>query len=730
MNESLLRKLKDPKFYLENLVKIKGKTPGLIPFILNEAQKDLFNTLRKHNRVIILKARQLGFCLSEDTLVLLSNLKWVKIKDVNIGDKVISVDENAPGERKQRKMRTAIVENKFCFSAETLKLTTDDGKVLIATREHKMLSKKWECITEMAWKKIGDMKIGDSIRKITNTWEEGTYEDGWFGGVLDGEGSLSKPSRTGVSLNVSQAEGSVLSRLFKYVNNKKITYRIEKDDRQPGSSSKFGKKIVYKIVVNKMNELFQLLGVCRPSRFLSRNWWEGKALPNDGWVKVVSIEDGGKRNVVDLQTSEHTYIAEGLVSHNSTAVVGYLYWKTIMTPGTNTAIIGYNAPLTAELLDKVKTFWRSTPEALRPVIQYNSKSEISFPNIDSKIIVLPSTENVGRGYTLHNVLLTELSAWEKPEDKMMSLEASVPIDGLIIIESTPRGQGNLYHKMYVEDNGYEKKEYGWWWGYSEEEIEVIKKRMNNPMRFAQEYGLEFLASGRSVFDQNIIRKQRKNILKTGEMNGSWLVTEDRGLRIYNPVDPSAMYIFGVDTSEGVDGGDYSTVTVWNRMTGEETAFYKGLIEPDKLAKLLNDWGRKFNNALMVVEINNHGLTTLTVLKQLMYPTLYFRQAQFETIGTRYTDRLGWKTTKLTRPLMIDDLSQAVRDELLTIHSKETLDEMSTFIYDKNGNMIAPGTTHDDCIFSAAIGYQGFKVCYQGKLEQLDYNQHINNEFGL
>jgi hypothetical protein len=189
-----------------------------------------------------------------------------------------------------------------------------------------------------------------------------------------------------------------------------------------------------------------------------------------------------------------------------------------------------------------------------------------------------------------------------------------------------------------------------------------------------------------------------------------------------------MYIFGVDTSEGVEGGDYSTVTVFNRVTGEEAAFYKGLIEPDKLAALLNEWGRKFNNALMVVEVNNHGLTTLTVLKQLLYPTLYFRRSQFETIGTAYSDRLGWKTTKLTRPLLMDDLSQAIREELLTIHSKETLDEMSTFVYDKNNNMVAPGTAHDDCIFSAAIAYQGFKTMYEKELTQINYANHLPENY--
>ena len=141
----------------------------------------------------------------------------------------------------------------------------------------------------------------------------------------------------------------------------------------------------------------------------------------------------------------------------STAVTGFFYHKTITTPGTNTAIIGYNSDLTAELLDKIKTFWRTTPDRIRPQIKYNSKYEISFPAIDSKILVLPSSENVGRGYTLHNVLATELAFWEKADEKMLAIENAVPKDGSIVIESTPNGVGNLYHKMWMaKNNGYEK----------------------------------------------------------------------------------------------------------------------------------------------------------------------------------------------------------------------------------------------------------------------------------
>ena len=412
----------------------------------------------------------------------------------------------------------------------------------------------------------------------------------------------------------------------------------------------------------------------------------------------------------------------------STAVTGFFYHKTIMTPGTNSALIGYNSDLTSELLDKVKTFYASTPTELRPTIQYNSKYEISFPKINSKIIVLPSTENVGRGYTLHNALCTELSAWEKADEKMMTLEASVPITGQIVVESTPRGQGNLYHRMWMSDNDYVKKEYGWWWLYTEAEIEIIKRRLNDPKKFAQEYELTFLASGRMVFDPDVIERMRGGQLAVGDTvklkdGTDYTVREEEGLRIYRPVEMDHSYVMGADVAEGVTGGDYSVVTIFDRSTGEEVAMYRGHIAPDKFSDKLNNWGRRYNNALMVVEINNHGLTTVTVLKQLMYPSMYFRPSAFEVMGSPYSDKLGWKTTKMTRPLLIDDLAQALRDGDLTIHSKEVLDEMTVFVYDKNNDSGAAEGFHDDCVMSCGISFQGFKILSQKPMNQLNEEVH-------
>ena len=419
----------------------------------------------------------------------------------------------------------------------------------------------------------------------------------------------------------------------------------------------------------------------------------------------------------------------------STAVTAYLFHRTITTPGTNTALIGYNSDLTSELLDKVKTFIAMMPDSIRPQIQYNSKYEISFPAIQSKIVVLPSSENVGRGYTLHNVLCTELAFWEKADEKMLAIEAAVPIDaGKIIIESTPNSIGNLYHRMWSAENDYCKKMYGWWWNYNETEIEVIKRRINNPAKFAQEYGCEFLSSGRPVFSTDLVKKLRKKILKVGDKHKDkdgvehLVVKNDDGVVMYFQPSPDHLYVMGVDVAEGVTGGDYSVVTIFDKKTGEEVAHWRGHVPPDRFGFFLNKIGRIYNNALAVVEINNHGLTTVTTMKNLYYPNMYFRQGSYEKMGNSMTDKLGWKTTKVTRPLMIDDLRDTLAEGSLVIHTEETMNEMLTFTFDDGANMVAQQSFHDDCIFSAAIGFQGFKVLPTMEMTQIDYTEHMPINF--
>ena len=72
---------------LEHLYYIMTKEGTKELFTLNTAQRDFFdNYLNKgYKKLIILKSRQLGFCLDPNTRVLTADLEWVKIKDIPIG---------------------------------------------------------------------------------------------------------------------------------------------------------------------------------------------------------------------------------------------------------------------------------------------------------------------------------------------------------------------------------------------------------------------------------------------------------------------------------------------------------------------------------------------------------------------------------------------------------------------------------------------------------------------
>jgi len=299
--------------------------------------------------------------------------------------------------------------------------------------------------------------------------------------------------------------------------------------------------------------------------------------------------------------------------------------------------------------------------------------------------------------------------------------------------NTPRGVGNLYHRLWMTDNEFVKLKYGWWWEYTREQM-MAKRKALGEMMWAQEYGLRFLSSGRNVFDMDAIEKARKFVLNVGEVNEPVVegqkicfVKKDGDLVVYREPEPEGIYCVGADVSEGV-GGDYSVAIIWDRKTGEEVAMYRGQIHPDRFGSELNKWGRKYNNAMMVVEVNNHGLTTLTTLRNLIYPSLYMRPVKMEAISSGFSDRLGWRTTKLTRPLLLDDLGQHLREGSIIIHSKKLLDEMSVFIYDKDGNMMPSGGFTDDCIFAGGIGLQAFKQLCGQIPTQLDHTKYLPKTF--
>lgn len=456
-----MARIADRRWRLCNLYKIKDKYGNVVDFEPNWAQLQL---LKPHNLNLILKARQLGVCLAPETLVLKADLTWVKIGEMKPGDQIVSVDEQPPGNRKARRLRRGIVQGVVRFKRDCYRITFDNGKTLICTGQHPWLSRKsmpqweWRSICEKGKRRLS---VGSKIRRIVpDTWQIGDFEDGWMGGLLDGEGSLAKNKRLGGNIGVSQVEGEVFARALNYFKSNGYTYRIEID--KPARKSKYGKKPVNKIVISRIDEIFKLIGKTRPSRFINSDWWEGKELPGisgAGYSTIVNIEHIGEHEVVDLQTSVGTYIAEGYVSHNTTFFSILFLDTCLFNDHIQAAIIADAKPIAREIfVDKVKFAYDNLPDWVKQMTSAyrDNVNELRFSN--------GSAFRVGtsvRGNTLQLLHITEFAKTcvenpRKADEIMTGALNTLQAGQFACIESTARGKDGHFYEMCMNAIKLEK----------------------------------------------------------------------------------------------------------------------------------------------------------------------------------------------------------------------------------------------------------------------------------
>lgn len=447
--------LSDPEWRLSHLYKIMSKNSDIITFVPNEAQKKLIDALWTRN--IILKARQRGFCLHPSTRVLTAELKWVEIGSINPGMRLVAVDEDIPGGRgASRKMRTAIVEATATVRGNAYRVVFDDGREVVCTGGHRWLTRPSDSVCQAEWRSIENgnkkkIRTGTLIRWVTKPWGESTFEDGWVGGMLDGEGSMSKKN-TAASINVSQVVGPAFAKFEMYLSSRGYNYRTEEDNAE--RRSKFGSFPVPKLVVSRMDEMFRIIGQTRPIRFLGNEFWDGRDLPGKksgtGWVKVVSIEPLGEMNMIDLQTSTKTFIAEGFVSHNSTLIQLMMLDTCLFNPNIRAGVIAQDKDAAKVIFrDKIGFAYDRLPEVVREAVPLttDSKSELVLANNSS--LRVGTSMRSGTLQFLHVSEFGKICA-KYPDKAREVLTGSLPTvdkDGFVFIESTAEGREGSFFTL-------------------------------------------------------------------------------------------------------------------------------------------------------------------------------------------------------------------------------------------------------------------------------------------
>jgi len=168
---------------------------------------------------------------------------------------------------------------------------------------------------------------------------------------------------------------------------------------------------------------------------------------------------------------------------------------------------------------------------------------------------------------------------------------------------------------------------------------------------------------------------------------SWLV--------WHRPEPGARYIAAMDIAEGVEGGDWTYLSIHRRDTMEQVAAWHGHIRPKDAARLAVEKCIAYNRAEVLPERNNHGITVVDEMQASGYGGLYWHD----------DGKPGWKTDGQTRPAMLDSLSDAMESWALPIkiHDRAFWDECIGFRRNASGKYEG---SPDDRVMTVAMAVEG------------------------
>ena len=180
----------------------------------------------------------------------------------------------------------------------------------------------------------------------------------------------------------------------------------------------------------------------------------------------------------------------------------------------------------------------------------------------------------------------------------------------------------------------------------------------------------------------------------------WVDAKDGPVIIFREPEAGRPYVIGGDTSG--EGSDWFVAQVLDNVTGEQAAILRHRYDEDTYARQVFCMGRYYNDALVGIE-TNFSTYPVKRLEQLGYRNQYVRQVEDSFTGaTQQT--FGFRTTAVTRPVIVAGLVEALRERADLVNDRTTLEEMLTFVRNEKLRPEAEPGAHDDCVMALAIAW--------------------------
>ena len=265
---------------------------------------------------------RMSYCVTPETRILTSDLNWVRADSIKAGDKLIGFDENPPKRYGQRKFNETLVEDVGAIERPCYEVTLNDGTKVTCSEEHQWLV--FTAGSRTMWKQTKDLVSTDKIYRVCDVWDDlpQDYRLGYLSASFDGEGCITQVGGKIQQITFAQRDNAMMKQVKQYLTDFGFDFNADYYDKRKEEK---GQDPVYKLFIKGgKRELLRFLGSVRPKRLLSNfdpnqlgtlrcsNGKEGSNIH----PKVESVKYVGVQKVIPIRTTSHTYVAEGLASHN------------------------------------------------------------------------------------------------------------------------------------------------------------------------------------------------------------------------------------------------------------------------------------------------------------------------------------------------------------------------------------------------------------------------------
>lgn len=434
---------------------------------------------------------------------------------------------------------------------------------------------------------------------------------------------------------------------------------------------------------------------------------EGEEVPFD----LYDYQEKIIKSVID---NRFTIVACARQSGKSQTTCGFVLWYAIFNDNKNIGILANKGETARKLLKRIQFSYELLPRWLQQGVKEWNKGSVEFEN-GSRIFATATSKSSIRGDTIQLLMVDEAAFIENWDEFYTSTFNTISNSktAKVVLISTPNGMNHFYpywDNAIKGKNNYHPIKVTWRDvpGRDEAWREEHLAGMNyDKEKFAQEQEVEFIGSSGTLIAGWKLQ-QLKDSYETPIATG-----ENSKLYQYEKPQKNHIYVTVCDVSRG-KGLDYSAFSVFDVTAmpyRQVCAFKDNLITPLDYSEVIFRTSKSYNNAMVLVEINDLGQQVVdNLFDQFSYENILYTESAGRAgkkitsgFGSKNIDR-GVRTTKTVKAVGCAIIKLLIEQDKLIIPDYNTIQELFTFTRKNDVTMIyaAEEGKHDDLVMSLVL----------------------------